>query len=200
MLSTKLVVPTKLRPLQVDHIQPSRSSSTNQNMEPAKTYTFDIPRNPVKRPEHPVFLETSHDNVISLTKVEPTDTLTAVVISSQKEYDTIAITKDAATKVVTAQSTELKGKNETTVKELPNVVTTVDSSITKTTLLENNNRRDETMITMTKDIAGNTIRKTVNGSTTKMHMKPKEVSFSSVIPITLLMTVKWTKVRQEFQS
>lgn len=178
MLSTNVVVPTKMRPLQVDHIQPSRSSSTIREVVPTKSYTFDVPRNPVKRPEHPVFLESSHDNILPSSRVEPTESLTPATTTSQKKDHRFTMKKEESTKVVVPQATEVKRKNETTVIELASVVTRVDSSITKVTsmLPEKHGGRNESMVKMTKDITGSSTRKAVNGSTTTMQMKPKEVS------------------------
>lgn len=178
MLTTNLVIPTKLRPLQVDHIQPSRSSTT-RDVEPTRSHNFDIPRNPVKRPEHPVFLESSHDNVLPSTKVEATESLTHHVVStSQKKESRPTMTKNEASKVVVSSATERKRKNETTSKELPSVVTRVDSSITKvtSTLSGNIDRRNESVIKMTKDVS-NVTREAANRTTTTTRMKPKEVSW-----------------------
>ncbi|XP_076226710.1 uncharacterized protein LOC116432780 [Nomia melanderi] len=178
MLSTNVVVPTKMRPLQVDHIQPSRSSSTTREVVPTKSYTFDVPRNPVKRPEHPVFLESSHDNVLPSSRVEPTESLTPATTTSQEKDHRFTMKKDESTKVVVPQATEVKRKNETTVVELASVVTRVDSSITKVTsmLPEKHGGRNESVVKMTKDITGSSTREAVNGSTTTMQVKPKEVT------------------------
>ncbi|XP_026673632.1 mucin-17 [Ceratina calcarata] len=173
--STNLVVPTKLRPLQVDHIQPSRSSST-RDVEPTRSHNFDISRNPVKRPEQPVFLESSHDNVPPSSKVEPTESLTRVETTSQaKKEPRPTMTKNDASKVVVVPSaTGYKRKNETSESREPSVVTRVDSSVTKvtSTLSEDIDRRNEPVIKMTKDV--NSATRAVNGTTT-MRMKPKEV-------------------------
>ncbi|XP_015431646.1 PREDICTED: uncharacterized protein LOC107187952 [Dufourea novaeangliae] len=177
MLSTNLVVPTKMRPLQVDHIQPSRSSSTSRDVEPTK-YTFDVPRNPVKRPEHPVFLESSHDNVLPSTRVEPTESLSPATTTAQKKDHQFTM-KDESTKVLPTQTTEVKRKNETTtVQELPSVATRIDSSITKvtSTLLENHDRKNGSVTKITKNVPGTSTRQAVNGSITTKQMKPKEVT------------------------
>ncbi|XP_053980859.1 uncharacterized protein LOC128877518 [Hylaeus volcanicus] len=178
-LTSNAVVPTKLRPLQVDHIQPSRSSSTSRDVEPTRSHTFEIPRNPVKRPEHPVFLESSYENghVSPSTRPEPTETLTLVTTTSQKKEHRPTMKKDETTKVVVPQATERKRKNETTAETLPSSVTRVDSSVTKvtSTLLENNDKRNETTIEMTKNTSGMT-RKPAKESTTTAHAKPKEVT------------------------
>lgn len=169
-MTTNLVIPTKLRPIQLDHIQPSR------DVEPTRSHNFDIPRNPVKRPEHPVFLESSHDNILPTTKVEATETLTHVVTTSPKTESRPTMTKSEVSKMVVSPVTERKRKNETTVKELPSVVTRVDSSITNatSTLSENVARRNESVIKMTKDVSSETTEP-VRGTTTTMRVKPKEV-------------------------
>ncbi|XP_076766684.1 uncharacterized protein LOC143433282 [Xylocopa sonorina] len=178
MLSTNIVIPTKARPHHPDYIQPSRSTSTSRHVEPTRFPNQDVPLNPVKRPEHPVFLESSYDNIPPSTKVEATDSLTHVVATSQRKEPRPTMTKSDATKVVVSSATEHKRKNETAAKELPSVVTRVDSSITKvtSTLLGNIDRRNESTIKITKDVTSVT-RGAVNGTTTTtMHMKPKEVT------------------------
>ncbi|XP_076390134.1 uncharacterized protein LOC100879114 isoform X2 [Megachile rotundata] len=176
MLSSNMVIPTKLRPLQVNHIQPSRSSSTSREVEPTRSQTFEIPRNPVKRPEHPVFLESSYDNILPSTKVEPTESLTHVV-TSQKKEPRPTMTKDEKTKLVVASTTERKKLNETSVKNSPTVVVRTDSSIVKVTgtLLGNSERTNGSIIKMTKSSVSSTVRKAANASTT-MRTKPKEVT------------------------
>ncbi|XP_076643588.1 uncharacterized protein LOC143353869 [Halictus rubicundus] len=192
MLTTNKMVPTKLRPLQVDHIQPSRSSSTYREIEPTKSYTFDphVPRNPVKRPEHPVFLESSHENVLPSSRVEPTESLTSATTTSQKKDHRTTMHKDTSTKVAVPQATEAKRRNETTIHELPSMVTRVDSSITKVTnvLPDQHQGKNESVIKMTKDIAASTVRKPVNGSTTTMQMKPKEVTRFQTSTVTRVET------------
>lgn len=174
MLTTNLIIPTKLRPVQVDHIQPSRSSSTRE-VEPTQSHNIDIPQNPVKRPEHPVFLESSYDIVLPSSKVEATESLIYVISTSQKKESRPTMTKNEVSKVIVSPVTEIKRKNETVLKELPSMVTRVDSSITKVTntLLENVDRRNVSMIKMTKSVSN--IRKVANETTTTMYMKPKEV-------------------------
>lgn len=174
MLTTNLIIPTKLRPVQVDHIQPSRSSSTRE-VEPTRSHNIDIPQNPVKRPEHPVFLESSYDIVLPSSKVEATESLIYVISMSQKKESRPTMTKNEVSKVIVSPVTEIKRKNETVLKELPSMVTRVDSSITKVTntLLENVDRRNVSMIKMTKSVSN--IRKVANETTTTMYMKPKEV-------------------------
>lgn len=174
MLTTNLIIPTKLRPVQVDHIQPSRSSSTRE-VEPTRSHNIDIPQNPVKRPEHPVFLESSYDIVLPSSKVEATESLIYVISTSQKKESRPTMTKNEVSKVIVSPVTEIKRKNETVLKELPSMVTRVDSSITKVTntLLENVDRRNVSMIKMTKSVSN--IRKVANETTMTMYMKPKEV-------------------------
>ncbi|XP_076288872.1 uncharacterized protein LOC143213154 isoform X2 [Lasioglossum baleicum] len=192
MLTTNKVIPTKSRPVQVDHIQPSRSSSTYREIEPTKSYTFDthIPRNPVKRPEHTVFLEPSHENVLPSSRVEPTESLTPAITTSQQKDHRTTMKKDESTKVTVPQATVAKRRNETTTHELPSVVTRVDSSISKVTnVLPNNHQgKNESVIKLTKDIAASTMRKHVNGSTTTMQMKPKEVTRFQTSTVTRVET------------
>ncbi|XP_043251264.1 uncharacterized protein LOC122396706 [Colletes gigas] len=178
MLSPSVVVPTKLRPLQVDHIQPSKASTT-RDVEPTRSHTFEIPRNPVKRPEHPVFLESSYDHghVLPSTRPEPTETLTLVTIASQNKEPRPTMKRDESTKPIVSQATKHKRQNETTTEALPSTVTRVDSSVTKvtSTLLKNNNTRNASTIKTTKNVASGATRKIAKESTTT-HAKPKEVT------------------------
>ncbi|XP_078034167.1 uncharacterized protein LOC144468501 [Augochlora pura] len=200
MASTSQVIPTKLRPLQVDHIQPSRSSSSIRDVEPTKSYTFEVPRNPVKRPEHPVFLESSHENVLPSSRVEPTESLTpatttttttTTTTASQKKDDhRSTMKKDESTKVATAQATsEVKRRNETTVDGLPSVVTRVDSSVTRVTsvLPDKHQVKIVPVIKMTKDVASTSTRKAANATTT-VQMKPKEVTRFQTSTVTRIET------------
>ncbi|TGZ31859.1 63 kDa sperm flagellar membrane protein [Temnothorax longispinosus] len=127
-LSTNIVIPTKLRPPQVDHIHPSRSSTIHRDVDPTRTYVLDIPPNPVKRPEHPVFLESSHESVLPSTRVEPTESLTFIVGTDKNQHSTISNVKTQRPQV-----TEYSIVNKTANKESSVVVTRVDSSITKVT-------------------------------------------------------------------
>ncbi|XP_076544670.1 uncharacterized protein LOC117601274 isoform X1 [Osmia lignaria lignaria] len=175
ILTTNMVIPTKLRPLQVNHIQPSRSSSTSRDVEPTRSHNFEIPRNPVKRPEHPVFLESSYDNILPSTRVEATETLTQV-ITSQKKEPRPTVTKNESTKLVVSHTTESKRTNETSVKDSSSVVTRTDSSIVKaTSTLLKNDRTNGSIIKMSKSTSSSTVRKAVNGTAT-MRTKPKEVT------------------------
>lgn len=175
--TTNMVIPTKMRPLQVNHIQPSRSSTTNRDVEPTRSHNFEIPRNPVKRPEHPVFLESSYDNILPSTRVEATETLTRVITSQKKEPRPTA-TKNESTKTIVAHTTESKRTNQTSVKDSSSTATRTDSSIAKATsiLLENDNKTNGSIIKVTKSASSGTVRKTVNG-TTAMRTKSKEVPF-----------------------
>lgn len=137
----------------------------------------------MKRPEHPVFLESSHDNVLPSTKVEATEVLTHHVVStSQTKESRPTVTKNEVSRVVVSSATERKRKNETTSKELPSVVTRVDSSITKvtSTLSKDIDRRNESVIKMTKDVSS--VTRDANRTTTTVRMKSKEVS-ENLIPI-----------------
>ncbi|XP_011634416.1 uncharacterized protein LOC105425375 isoform X2 [Pogonomyrmex barbatus] len=126
-LSTNVVIPTKLRPPQVDHIQPSRSS-TIRNVEPTRLYGLDVPPNPVKRPEHPIFLESSHESMLPSIRVEPTESLTFITSTEKKQHSTISNIKTHKPQVI-----EYSIVNKTANKESSVIVTRVDSSITKVT-------------------------------------------------------------------
>ncbi|KAG7213566.1 hypothetical protein KM043_002821 [Ampulex compressa] len=172
--STNLVMPTKLRSPQVDHIQPSRASTTHRDVEPTKSHGFEIPRNPVKRPEHPIFLESSHENLLPSTRVEPTESLTRVPSTAHGK-------KEESTKMVLPQTTSYDRKNQTIGTKQPSIVTRVDSSVTKVTstlLREDSNfRRNETTTKSSKNILGTTQREMPkNASSGVTGAKSKEVT------------------------
>lgn len=144
-----MVIPTKLRPPQVDHIQPSRSSTIHRDVDPTRSYVLDIPLNPVKRPEHPIFLESSHETILPSTRVEPTESLTFIVGMEKKQHSTISNVKTQKPQVI-----EYSIVNKTTNKESSVIVTRVDSSITKVT---------STLIPM----ASNKTRSEINSSATQ---------------------------------
>ncbi|XP_050466197.1 uncharacterized protein LOC126859213 [Cataglyphis hispanica] len=143
-LSTNMVIPTKLRP-QINYIQPSRSSTIHRDVHPTRSHIPDIPPNPVKRPEHPVFLESSYENILSSTRVEPTESLTFIVGTDQKKQQHSTISNIKTQK---PHATEYSIVNRTANEESSIIVTRVDSSITKVTStlipISNNKTRSET--------------------------------------------------------
>lgn len=165
-----MVIPTKLRPPQADHIHPSRSSTTHRNVDPTRSYILDIPPNPVKRPEHPIFLESSYESVPSSTRVEPTESLTfAVRTTSRKQHSNEMI------KTQKPQATDYGAVDKTAKEESSIIVTRVDSSITKVT---------NTLVPVPDDKmhaeAGDSVAKATTSdakddTNSAIRMKPKEV-------------------------
>lgn len=172
-LSTN-VIPTKLRSPQVD-IQPSRSSTIHRDL--MKTYVLDIPPNPVKRPEHPVFLESSYESILPSTRVELTESLTSNVGTEKKQYLTVSNVKTQKPQVI-----EYSIMNKTANEESSVIVTRIDSSISKVTNTliptSGNKTRSETSKSTTQFTKNNlkTISPVVkNQSNATIHTKPKEV-------------------------
>lgn len=182
-MPTNMVIPTRLRPSQVDHIQPSRSSTIHHNVDSTKLYVLDVPPNPVKRPEHPVFLESSHESVLPSTRMEPTESLTSVTKMTDQKNQHSTETNVEMIKTQKPQATEYRTVNRTGSKKSSIIVTRVDSSISKVTStlrpILNNKTRSETsdlIAQVTKNIAKPTTN-TVNQdeSNATVQMKPKEV-------------------------
>lgn len=180
-LSTNMIIPTKLRPPQINYIQPSRSSTIHRDVHPTRSHIPNIPPNPVKRPEHPVFLESSYESILPSTRVEPTESLTFIVGTDQKkqQHSTVSDIKTKKPHV-----TEYSVVNRTANEESSIIVTRIDSSITKVTStlipMPNNKTRSETSnlaTQFTKNIEKTTtsvIAKEESNAT--IRMKPKEVT------------------------
>lgn len=171
-----MIIPTKLRPPQVDHIQPSRSSTIHRDVDPTKSYVLDIPPNPVKRPEHPIFLESSHESILPSTRVEPTESLTFIIGTERKQHSTVSNVK-----IQKPQITEYSIVNKTANKESSVIVTRVDSSITKVTNtlipMPSNKTRSGTSSSATQFMK-NIVKTTStigNQSNATIRTKPKEV-------------------------
>lgn len=180
-LSTNIVIPTKLRPPQINYIQPSRSSTIHRDVDPTRSHIPDIPPNPVKRPEHPVFLESSYESILPSTRVEPTESLTFIVGTDQKKQQHSTVSNIKTQK---PHATEYSTVNRTANEESSIIVTRVDSSITKITNtlipMLNNKTRSETSNSATQFTKN--IDKTTTSAITKeeanvtIRMKPKEVT------------------------
>lgn len=172
-------MPTKQRP-QINYIQPSRSSTTHRDVDPTRSHIADIPPNPVKRPEHPVFLESSYESILPSTRVEPTESLTFIVGTDQKKQQHSTISNIKTQK---PHATEYSTVNRTANEESTIIVTRVDSSITKVTStlipMPNNKTRSETSdsaIQFTKNIEKTTTSVIAKEeSNVTVRTKPKEV-------------------------
>jgi len=176
-----MVTPIKLRPSQMDYIQPIKSSMTIDSDYSTKSH---IPPNPVKRPDHPIYLESSYENISPSTRLEPTESLTFVVGTNQKkqEYST-------ASNIETTQKSQVIKYNVINVTantESSIIATRVDSSITKviSTLMSISDSKtrfktSDSATQNTKNIAKTTASTVArNESSTTLRMKPKEVRIS----------------------
>ncbi|XP_067209575.1 uncharacterized protein [Linepithema humile] len=178
-LSTNMVIPTKLRPPQVDYIQPSRSSTIHRDVNPTRSYVLDIPPNPVKRPEHPIFLESSYESVSPSTRVKPTESLTFAVGTTQKKQQHLT----EIIKTQKPQATDYNTVNKTANEESSIIVTRVDSSITKvtSTLIPKQDDKvysqiSDSIAPFTKNIVKTTTSVAKDDSNSAIRMKPKEVT------------------------
>jgi len=178
-LTTNIVIPTKLRPPQIDHIQPSKST-IHHDVNPTRSYILDIPSNPVKRPEHPVFLESSRESILPSTRLEPTESLTFIIETEKKQHSTVSNIKTQKPQII-----EYSIVNKTTNKESSIIVTRVDSSISKVinTLIPTpgNKTRPEVSNSdtqFTKNIVKATSTIAKNQFNATIHTKPKEVRTS----------------------
>lgn len=162
----------------MDHIQPSRSSTIHRDVDPTRLYVLDIPPNPVKRPEHPVFLESSHESILPSTRVEPTESLTFVTGTEKKQH---SMTSNV--KMQKPQVTEYN-VNKTADKESSMIVTKIDSTITKVTstlkpMLGNKTHFEANNSAMfTKNIVKTTSTIVKDQSNATIRTKPKEVRVS----------------------
>lgn len=148
---------------------------------------MNVPSNPVKRPEHPIFLESSHESVPpSTARVEPTESLTPIAETNQKQQHP-TISKTDVIKTQKPQTTQPStAVNQTTSQEQPVIVTRVDSSVTKVTstvvqMLGNKASSQSTDLTtqFTKDATKTTTSAVAkDGPNATVRMKPKEVSLS----------------------
>lgn len=182
-----MVTATKLRPLQTDHIQPSRSSTIHRDVDPTRTQITDVPPNPVKRPEHPIFLESSYESALpSTARAEPTESLTSVAKTDQKkqQYPTVLRTDMVKTQEP-HRSQSSATVNKTTSREQPIIVTRVDSSVTKVTStvvpMPDNKTNSQTTDSTTTQLTKNATKTTTSAkaeSNATVRMKPKEVSLS----------------------
>lgn len=183
-----MVIPTKLRTPQVDHIQPSRSSTIHRDVDPTRTYMMDIPPNPVKRPEHPIFLESSYESVPpSTVRMEPTESLISIAGTNQKKQQHSTISKIDMTRTQKPQTTQYSATvNKTMSQEQPIIVTRVDSSITKVTstvvpVLDNKatSKTTDSTIQFTNNVVKTTNSAVAaDGSNATIRTKPKEVILS----------------------
>ncbi|EZA62920.1 63 kDa sperm flagellar membrane protein [Ooceraea biroi] len=187
---TNMVIPTKLKPPQVEHIQPTKSSVIIGH-DSTKSYVLSIPPNPVKRPEHPIYLESSYESISPSTRLEPTESLTFIGTNQKKqEYST------ASNVEMTEKSQVIKYNviNTTANTESSIIATRVDSSITKvtSTLMSDNRMRlktSDSATQMTKDIADTTVSAIPkNESSTAIRMKPKEVTRFKTLTVTRTKT------------
>lgn len=172
-----MVIPTKLRPPQINYIQPSRSSTIHRDVDPTRSHISNIPPNPVKRPEHPVFLESSYESISPSTRMEPTESLTFIIGTEQKkqQYSTVSNIKTQKPHAI-----EYSTVNRTANEQSSIIVTRIDSSITKitSTLIPNNKTHPETSdstVQFTKNIQKTPSVIAKEESNVTIRTKPKEV-------------------------
>ncbi|XP_024938373.1 uncharacterized protein LOC107265369 isoform X2 [Cephus cinctus] len=190
ILTTNLIMPTKLRPPLIDQIEPSRSLTTPAMIQPTRSVTAEILNKPSKRPDRPVFLEASKEN-IAPSRIEPTESLTYIVGTDQnKKHQSTKMDKEDVTNIQEVQMTNsLRNITKNNDRDIPNVVTRIDSSVRKVTNTlvpkQDHPHVNDTMIKVTKDIVGTVIHEVVkDGSTATMEMKPKEVTRYKTLTVT----------------
>ena len=194
ILTTNLAMPTLTKSSQIPHIQPSRTPTTET---PTTSTPAQVSRKPSKRPEYPVFLEPSMDNILPSTKIESTETLTYSVNPEQKERQPTNTLRNSVTKVrkpSRLQPTRYQMKNITDDRVIYSIASKVESSVSKatpTTLKPKDIQfvSEEKNIENVKEIVGTVIHELVqNGSTSTLEMKPKEVMKKAFVLVMLIVT------------
>ncbi|XP_023288060.1 uncharacterized protein LOC105697488 [Orussus abietinus] len=187
ILTTNLIMPTRLRPLQTDHVEPSRSvpSISSHNGDPTKLPSPEVVRKPTKRPDRPVFIESSQEITVTPSRVEPTESLTHIVDTVKTKDQKMTLKTDETTKVHRQQVTEFSTSPTKLdqAEDTPTIVTRVDSSISKVTNTLKPERKDSVLpsIQVDKDIAGPIISNTSkNASATTLTTMPKVTRMSTV--------------------
>lgn len=176
-----MVIPTKLRPLHVDHIQlTSRSSVIVDSYDPMKSHTSNIPPNPVKQSEHPIYLESSYESILPSTTLEPTESLTSIVKTNQRKQD--YSTTSNTEMIQKSQIIKYSVTSTTANTESSIIATRVDSSITKvtSTLLpmpddKTHLKINDSNVQITRNITKPTVNAAAKNESSTMRMKPKEV-------------------------
>lgn len=145
---------------------------------------MEVPPNPVKRPEQPIFLESSYESASpSTAKVEPTESLTTTAETDRKKQHP-TISKTNIIKTQKPQTTQHSATvDRTTSEEEPIIVTRVDSSITKVTstlVSMPNNKTSSKVIDSAIQFTKNTVKTAANTVATNatVRTKPKEVFLS----------------------
>lgn len=172
---TNLIIPTKSGPFQVDYIQPSRSSTIHRNVEQTKSYVLDIPQNPTRESEHPIFLESSQEGIIgySSTRMEPTESLTYSVQNDQKKHSTIS-----QEEIMNTQKTQIMEHNIINKTENKELFTIATSMLIP--MLDNKPyfRTNDLITQFTKNVVQTTTRESdimKNRTNATVHTNPKEV-------------------------
>ena len=158
-------------------------------METLTTLTPAQPtRKTSKRPEHPVFLESSMENIVPSTRVESTETLTYTQYSEQTERRPTSTLRDSVTKVrkpSRIQPTRYNMRNNTD-NVVYSVVTKVENSVSKSTPSTPEPKEvsvipKEENIEVVKEIVGTVVHEVVQNGSATLEMKPKEVQKSYFI-------------------
>ncbi|XP_043478824.1 uncharacterized protein LOC122509106 isoform X3 [Leptopilina heterotoma] len=128
VLTTNLVIPTA-----TVQVEASKSPVT----ESSTTSTVIVSRKHSKRPDHPVFLEPSMDNILpSTTKLESTETLSYPVKPEHKERRPTSIHRESVTKIrkpFRPHLTRHHIRNNTDNRVVYSIATKVESSVRKAT-------------------------------------------------------------------
>lgn len=174
-------MPTVTKPSQVN-IEASKSPTT----EPSTTSTVIVVRKPSKRPEHPVFLEPSMENILpSATRIESTETLSYPVKPEQKERRPTSTQRQSVTKIrkpFRPHLTRHQMRNSTDNRVVYSIATKVESSVNRATSTTSTPKNIPVIIKgegieIIKEIIGTVEEHDVvqNRSTLILEMKPKEV-------------------------
>ncbi|XP_051171598.1 uncharacterized protein LOC127288282 isoform X3 [Leptopilina boulardi] len=191
ILTTNLVMPTATKP---SHIEASKSPST----EPS-TSTVIVSRKPSKRPDYPVFLEPSMENILpSTTQIESTETLSYPSKPEHKERRPTSIHRETVTKVrkpFRPHFTRHSMRNNTDNRVVYSIATKVESSVSKSSPTTSKPKdiplfiKGES-IEIVKEIIGTVEEHEVseNRSTSILEMKPKEFTKFKTLTITRTQT------------
>lgn len=173
-------MPTITKPTQPNHIEPSKTST----METPTTVTPAQPaRKSTNRPEYPVFLESSMENIVPSTRIESTETLSYTITPEQKKRRPTSTLRDSVTKVrkpSRIQPTRYNIKNNTDNGVVYSIVTKVESSVSKSTQNTQKPKAEPVVpkqenIAVVKEMVGTVVHEVIHNGSTTVEMKPKEV-------------------------
>ncbi|XP_043486794.1 uncharacterized protein LOC122514200 [Polistes fuscatus] len=163
--TTNTVTSTQIKS-SVDQIKSSKPS-LKSDIKPTKSLTFEMSHTPVKLAEQPIFLQSSHDFILSSVNTEPTESLTFIVSTdgikeSNKPNHEINKT--------------YKQMNTTKADQILVAVTQTDKSLRSTDSFSKESvgfKINETTTETMKSNVGTVIYE--NTSDTNIGLKPKEI-------------------------